>query len=129
MYFTKFKTLTDELNSYRSACTCGNYRCGGIQDVADFLQTYRILWIFLWDSMSLIYAHTEHNYFSWNLPLSYPMPFSFFFKKNNKEPLLLFPLLLSILQPLLLLSLQIIPETPLQISSARTDRFVLIVTF
>ncbi|KAL0534469.1 hypothetical protein IC582_028760 [Cucumis melo] len=39
MYFTKFKTLIDELNSYRSACTCGSCRCGRNQEVANFLQT------------------------------------------------------------------------------------------
>ncbi|TYK18103.1 Cysteine-rich RLK (receptor-like protein kinase) 8 [Cucumis melo var. makuwa] len=39
MYFTKFKTLIDELNSYRPACTCGSCRCGGNLEAANFLQT------------------------------------------------------------------------------------------
>jgi len=38
MYFTKFKTLIDELNTYRPACSCGACNCDGVREMADFLQ-------------------------------------------------------------------------------------------
>lgn len=39
MYFTKLKTLIDELNTYHPGCTCGACRCGGIREMVDYLQT------------------------------------------------------------------------------------------
>lgn len=38
MYFTKYKTLIDELNTYRPTCTCRACSCGGIHEIIDFLQ-------------------------------------------------------------------------------------------
>ncbi|KAJ4717700.1 Retrovirus-related Pol polyprotein from transposon TNT 1-94 [Melia azedarach] len=37
-YFTKLKTIWEELNNYRPACSCGKCSCGGIKNLADHYQ-------------------------------------------------------------------------------------------
>lgn len=35
-YFTKLKSLWDELNNFRPSCSCGKCTCGGVKDLASF---------------------------------------------------------------------------------------------
>ena len=61
MYFTKFKTLFDELNTYRPACNCGTCTCDGLKEMADFLQMEYLV-DFLWDSMRIFSRHKLNSY-------------------------------------------------------------------
>ena len=38
VYYTKFNTLIDELNTYRPGCTCGACSCDIVREMTDFLQ-------------------------------------------------------------------------------------------
>ena len=38
MYFTKLKTLIDELDTYRPTCNCGTCTCDGLKELVVFLQ-------------------------------------------------------------------------------------------
>lgn len=37
-YFTKLKTLWEELSNYRPSCTCAKCTCGGMRELVDFFQ-------------------------------------------------------------------------------------------
>ena len=37
-YFTKLKTIYDELGNFRPICNCGNCSCGGVRALTDHYQ-------------------------------------------------------------------------------------------
>ncbi|XP_075479322.1 uncharacterized protein LOC142520206 [Primulina tabacum] len=47
VYFTKLKTLWDELSNFRPACTCEKCSCGGVQSLASFHHQEHIMMFLL----------------------------------------------------------------------------------
>ncbi|XP_075500176.1 uncharacterized protein LOC142538761 [Primulina tabacum] len=47
VYFTKLKTLWDELSNFRPACTCGKYSCGGVKSLESFHHQEHIIMFLL----------------------------------------------------------------------------------
>ncbi|XP_057473002.1 uncharacterized protein LOC130761511 [Actinidia eriantha] len=43
VYFTKLKTIWEELNNYRPACSCGNCTCGGVKKLNSHYQMEYIM--------------------------------------------------------------------------------------
>ena len=43
VYFTRLKTLWDELSNFRPACSCGKCTCGGVKELANFFQTEYVM--------------------------------------------------------------------------------------
>ncbi|XP_073045359.1 uncharacterized protein [Primulina eburnea] len=46
-YFTKLKTLWDELSNFRPTCTCGKCSCGGVQSLESFHHQEHIMMFLL----------------------------------------------------------------------------------
>lgn len=43
MYFTKLKSLWDELNNFHPSCTCGKCTCDGVKNLETFHQTEYVM--------------------------------------------------------------------------------------
>ncbi|XP_038905564.1 uncharacterized protein LOC120091546 [Benincasa hispida] len=58
-YYAKWKTLWNELASYRPSCSCGRCTCDGVKDLNTYLQTEHVMTFLMGLNESFSQIHTQ----------------------------------------------------------------------